>query len=102
MMRRLILSACLLLSPAAFATSWDSAAFRTDSGLLVQRGMRMTEVLRDAGKPLERRVLSRGVNAGPAAAGETKEVWTYRGADGFYDITFVGDRVTGIVVSPDR
>jgi hypothetical protein len=92
---------CICLLPlAAFATSWDTAAFRTDSGMLVEPGMTMTEVLRDAGKPLDRLVLSRGVNTG--ATGESRQLWTYRGADGLYDITFEGNRVTGIVVTPDR
>lgn len=99
-MKRLVLS-LFFLAPAAFAASWETAAFRTDSGLLVRPGMTMTEVLRDAGKPLDRVVLSRGVNAG-VASGETKQVWTYRGADGYYDVTFVGQRVTVIVVTPDR
>lgn len=99
MKRALLLLCCL--APAAFATSWETSAFHTDSGGLVKRGMTMTEVRRDAGEPLERVEIARGIDAGKAA-GETRQVWTYRGADGYYDITFEGNRVTGIVVTPDR
>lgn len=63
--------------------------------------MTMTEVLRDAGEPLERTVISRGVHTG-ITAGASEQVWTYRGADGYYEITFVGRRVTAIMVTPDR
>lgn len=99
-MKRLVLL-LLFLAPVASATSWETAAFRTDSGLLVKPGMTMTEVLHDAGEPLDRMELSRGVSAG-GSSGETKQVWIYRGTDGYYDVTFVGQRVTVIVVTPDR
>lgn len=61
------------LAPAVLAASWETDAYRTDSGRLVRPGMTMTEVRRDAGEPRERVVLSRGVNVG-LAAGETTQV----------------------------
>lgn len=88
-------------APAAYGASWEMASFRTASGALVKPGMTMTEVLRDAGEPRERTVISHGIHTG-VTAGATEQVWTYRGADGDYEITFLGRRVTGIVVIPDR
>lgn len=88
-------------SASVLAAAWETSAFRTASGKLITPGMSMTEVLRDAGEPMRRTKVSEGVNV-DGRIGETIEVWTYRGGDGFYDLTFRGTKVTKIEVAPDR
>ncbi|UCH52672.1 MAG: hypothetical protein JSW09_08670 [Pseudomonadota bacterium] len=63
--------------------------------------MTMTEVLRDAGEPLKRVKVSEGVSV-YGKVGESVEVWTYRGGDGLYDLTFQGTTVSKITVVPNR
>ena len=82
------------------AASWVTGSFRTASGGLVQRGNSMVEVVQSAGEPLARRIVSTGITIG--AAGLTREQWTYRGSDGIYVVTFVGDEVEQVQVVPYR
>lgn len=88
-------------SAGVLAAAWETSAFRTASGKLVTPGMSMTEVLRDAGEPMRRTKVSEGVSV-EGRIGETLEVWTYRGGDGLYDLTFRGTKVIKIEVVPDR
>ena len=88
-------------SACALAAAWETSAFRAASGKLITPGMSMTEVLRDAGEPLRRTQVSQGVSV-DGRIGETIEVWTYRGGDGIYDLTFRGTKVIKIEVTPDR
>ncbi len=88
-------------SVGLLAAAWETSAFRTASGKLITPGMSMTEVLRDAGEPMRRTRVSEGVSV-DGKVGETLEVWTYRGGDGFYDLTFRGTKVLKIEVVPDR
>jgi hypothetical protein len=96
-----LLVATLIVAGSAFAASWQTDSYRTRSGSLVRPGMNMTEVLAEAGEPANRRVVSTGINLGDRR-GETVEVWTYRGYDGYYDVTFTGNHVTAIEVTADR
>ena len=86
---------------SAFGASWETSGFRTAKGKLIQSGMLMTEVRQDAGEPLDRQVTSVGVNS-DGKTGEQREVWTYRGSDGVYSLTFSGNRLTKIEVTAFR
>jgi hypothetical protein len=90
-----------LASAQVLAASWETSSFRTASGKLVTRGMTMSEVLRDAGEPVSRTRLSEGIST-DGRAGEAIEVWTFRGGDGLYDVTFKGTKVNKIEVTADR
>ncbi|HEX7045453.1 MAG TPA: DUF2845 domain-containing protein [Burkholderiales bacterium] len=85
----------------AHGGSWTTNSFRTPRGDLVQPGDRMAQVLRAAGAPLHQRLLSTGVSIG-RFVGLNREQWTYRGHDGYYVVTFAGDRVERIEVVADR
>jgi hypothetical protein len=101
---RIAIAALFILmfaSTPVFATSWVTGSFRTASGGLVQRGDTMVEVVQSAGEPLQRRIISAGVAIG-AIIGLTREQWTYRGGDGTYVVTFVGDEVQQVYVVPYR
>jgi hypothetical protein len=98
---RLVTVILALASACALAATWETSAFRTSSGKLVTPGMSMTEVLRDAGEPVRRTKVSEGISV-DGRIGESVEVWTYRGGDGFYDVTFGGTKVIKIEVTPDR
>jgi hypothetical protein len=102
-MQALLVSAMVLLLAAGdtLAASWDTSSFRTPNGQLVTRGMSMSEVLRDAGEPVNRVKVSEGVSI-DGKVGESVELWTYRGSDGLYDVTFQGTQVTKISVTPKR
>ena len=95
-----LLVSVLAITPV-LATSWITGSFRTASGGLVQRGDTMVEVLQSAGEPLERRIVSTGIAIG-RGAGLTREQWTYRGSDGIYVVTFVGNEVQQVQVVPNR
>lgn len=92
-----ILGLILVLSAgAAAADSWETTAMRTPRGGLVRPGMTSQEVLRELGEPRAKHSGKRGKSA------RHNEQWTYRGADGTYRLTFSGDRVVRIDVTPDR
>jgi hypothetical protein len=98
---RLVAVILALASVCALASTWETSAFRTSSGKLVTPGMTMTEVLRDAGEPVRRTKVSEGISI-DGRIGESVEVWTYRGGDGLYDVTFRGTKVIKIEVTPNR
>ncbi len=102
-MHRFLVVLLLILYGSAPATgaSWTTNSFRTVSGDLVQRGDTMAEVLRSAGAPLHERVLSLGVTLG-GLSGLARVQWTYRGSDGYYVVTFAGDKVEQIEVIANR
>ena len=83
------------------AASWETAGFRTANGKLIQRGMSMIEVKRDAGEPFERQIVSVGVNLG-GRIGESREIWNFRGSDGIYSLSFTGNRLMKIEVTAFR
>lgn len=91
----------VLATVPGWAGSWATNSFRTASGDLIQRGNTMTEVLRRAGQPVERQVISHGIAVG-GVIGVNRELWTYRGTDGIYTVTFAGNRVEQIDVVPYR
>ena len=91
----------LALAASCVLAAWETSAFRTASGKLITPGMSMTEVLRDAGEPARRTRVSEGVSV-DGRTSEAIEVWTYRGVDGFYDLTFRGIRIIKIEVTPHR
>jgi hypothetical protein len=95
------LLAFLLVSGLAAGSSWETQAYRTPGGELIRRDMSASEVLREAGEPQSKRVVSTGVSIG-GKVGQTVEIWTYRGYDGYYDITITGNKVTRIEVTPFR
>jgi hypothetical protein len=99
----LMLTSLLLAGAAgaAGAASWETRGFRTRGGDLVEPGASMAEVLKRAGTPKDKHVLSQGLSL-DGKPGVTREVWTYRGNDGDYSLTFAGDRLEKIEVVPDR
>lgn len=86
--------ACLLVFTTT-ANAWETSGFRTDNGQLIRAGMTRAEVLRDAGEPSS----GKGKKSSKKKKGN---VWIYRGSDGYYSITFKGDRVVKIEVAPFR
>ncbi len=109
MMIRLIptLLVGLVCCGVALAGSWETGGFRTANGKLIQRGMTKTEVRRDAGTPLDGKksatAKSEKSSSGKASSkGKRGDVWTYKGNDGHYAITFHGDKVAKIEVTPFR
>ena len=91
----------LVVGTAAMAASWETSSFRTASGDLVRVGMTRAEVIKSAGQPLEKSILSQGL-AIDGQAGVTREAWTYRTGDGTYTLTFVGTRLEKVEVTPSR
>ena len=101
-MHKLVVGTILLLaSGLAPAASWETSAFRTASGDLVRVGMTRAEVVKGAGQPLDKTVLSHGL-AIDGQTGLTREAWTYRTGDGTYTLTFTGNRLEKIEVTPSR
>jgi len=88
----------LVFTSAAFAASWETSALRTAGGGLIRIGMPRQEVLRELGQPGRAR---RNTAAGGKSAKKGGSL-TYRGDDGLYTITFSGERVVRIVVTPNR
>lgn len=101
MHRVIAILAALLFAATAFAASWETSNFRTPNGQLVRVGMTSAEVIRNAGKPDDKKVISHGL-ATDGAVGLTREAWTYRLADGIYTLTFAGTQLEKIEVTPAR
>ena len=101
-MKRYVFSAvfCLVAS-AAFAGTWETSGFRTANGQLVRVGMTKAEVRVDAGAPTDKGKTQVKNSSGSGKRGGG-EVWTYRGSDGIYSVSFIGDRVARIEVAPFR
>jgi hypothetical protein len=91
----------LLASATAHTASWETSSFRTTRGDLVRTGMTRAEVVKSAGEPLSKTVISQGVSLDDKS-GETREAWTYRTTDGTYTLTFTGTRLDKIEVVPAR
>ena len=91
----------LVFAGAASATSWETSTMRAPGGGLVRVGMSRQEVLKELGQPLRTRAVARGTASG-GKSGRQHSAWTYRGSDGLYAITFSGETVVRIEVTPDR
>ena len=100
-MKRILLFAIftlgLVLANSALAASWETPTMRAPGGGLVRIGMSRQEVLKELGQPLGTRSTASGGKTGTKGS-----AWTYRGSDGLYTLTFSGERVVKIMVTPDR
>ena len=91
----------LVMASAAFAASWETSALRAPSGGLIRIGMTRQEVLKELGQPQRTHASTHNTAAGGKSAKKGSSL-TYRGDDGLYTITFSGERVARIVVTPKR
>jgi hypothetical protein len=93
----LVSAIALAMASTIFAASWETSAMRTPGGGLVRTGMTRQEVLKELG--------TRDATQNTAARGKSGKKGgslTYRTDDGLYTITFSGERVSRIVVTPKR
>ncbi len=90
----LVCASALVMAGNIFAASWETSSMRTPGGGLVRTGMTRQEVLKELGAP--RNTAARG------KSGKKGGSLTYRADDGLYTITFSGERVSKIVVTPNR
>ena len=97
----LIAAFALAMTSAAFATSWETSSMRAPGGGLIRIGMTHQEVLKELGQP-KRAQNSTSNAAASGKSGKKGGSLTYRGDDGLYTITFSGERVVRIVVTPKR
>jgi|GEM_PF-3464513 len=97
----LFLALASTFTGAASASSWETSTMRAPGGGLVRVGMSRQEVLKELGQPLRTRAAVRST-AGSGKPGKKNSAWTYRGTDGLYAITFSGETVVRIDVTPDR
>lgn len=82
-------------SGGALAGSWETTSLRAPGGGLVSTGMTRQEVLRELGE--------RPQTEGTRGKSSTRAgKLAYRGRDGVYTLTFSGDRLSRIDVTPDR
>lgn len=93
--------AAALLVTVAYAASWETPSFRSTNGEVVRIGMTRAEVVKLAGPPADKTVISHGI-ATADQVGLTHEDWTYRLADGIYTLTFAGTKLEKIEVTPAR
>jgi hypothetical protein len=91
----------LVIASAAFATSWETSAMRAPGGGLIRIGMTRQEVLKELGQPQRAHAATHNTAAG-GKSGKKGSSSTYRADDGLYTITFSGERVVRIVVTPNR
>jgi len=91
----------LFASSAAIAASWETSSLRTSGGGLVRLGMTRQEVLKELGQSPRTRPAAHNVVTG-GKSGKKNSTLTYHGDDGIYTITFSGEQVVRIVVSPKR
>lgn len=94
----LVVLSALLLSTPAQAASWETSAFRTPGGGLIQIGTSAEDVRKELGPPLHQNA----VRTGGQRRGGREESWTYRGNDGFYTLRLNAGHVTRINVRADR
>ena len=97
----LISTIALTMPSAALATSWETSSMRAPGGGLIRIGMTHQEVLNELGQP-KRTQNSTSNAAASGKSGKKGGSLTYRGDDGLYTITFSGERVVRIVVTPKR
>jgi len=90
----LVCAIALTAASNVFAASWETSAMRTPGGGLVRTGMTRQEALKELGSP--QHTTARG------KSGKKSSSLTYRADDGLYTITFTGERVSKIVVTPNR
>jgi len=91
----------LTINSAANATSWETSSMRAPGGGMVRIGMTRQEVLSELGQPQRAHVSTQNTTASGKPARNSSSL-TYRGDDGLYTITFYGDQVVKIVVTPKR
>ncbi|HWR88373.1 MAG TPA: hypothetical protein VN277_08135 [Acidiferrobacterales bacterium] len=91
----------LLMTSAAIAASWETSAMRAPGGGLIRIGMTRQEVLKELGQPQRTHASMHNTAAG-GKSGKKGGSLTYHGDDGLYSITFSGERVVRIVVTPKR
>ena len=91
----------LVMTGPALAASWETSSMRTPSGGLIRIGTTRQEVLNEIGQSQHAQTATRGT-AKRGKSGKKGSSLTYRGIDGHYTLTFSGDRVVKIVVTPDR
>ena len=91
----------LITTGTAWAASWETSSMRAPGGGLIRIGMTRQEVLNELGQSQRARA-STGKTAAGGKTGKQGGTLTYRGDDGLYTITFSGDRVARIVVTPRR
>jgi len=91
----------LVVASVACATSWETSTMRTPGGGMIRIGMTRQEVLKELGQP-QRTHTSTHNTAVIGKSGKKGSSLTYRGDDGLYTITFSGDQVVKIVVTPKR
>ena len=91
----------LVFANPVSATSWETTTMRAPGGGLVRIGMTRQEVLNELGQPQRTHVAKRNT-VRDGTSGKKNSSFTYRGDDGLYTITFSGDRVVKIVVTPKR
>jgi len=94
----LVSAIALTLASSVFAASWETSAMRTPGGGLVRTGMTRQEVLKELGSLQH----TRANTAARGKSGKKGGSLTYRADDGLYTITFSGERVSKIVVTPNR
>jgi len=91
----------LVMASAAFATSWETSTLRAPGSGLIRIGMTRQEVLKELGQPQRAHAATHNAAAG-GKSGKKGNSLTYRGDDGLYTLTFSGDQVVKIVVTPKR
>ena len=94
----LVCACALTLASNVFAASWETSSMRTPGGGLVRTGMTRQEVLKELGSLQH----TRANTAARGKSGKKGGSLTYRADDGLYTITFSGERVSKIVVTPNR
>lgn len=88
----------LVISGAVVAASWETSSLRAPGGGLIRIGMTRQEVLKELGQS----VRSHSNTAARGKTAKQRNTLTYHGDDGQYTITFSGERVSRIVVTPRR
>jgi hypothetical protein len=91
----------LTINSASYATSWETSTMRAPGGGMVRIGMTRQEVLSELGQPQRTHTSTHNTTVIGKSARRGSSL-TYRGDDGLYTITFSGDQVVKIVVTPKR
>jgi hypothetical protein len=97
----LLLTLGAVLPGIAFSATWETSTMRAPGGGLIRIGMSRQEVLKELGQPQGTRVTARSKTTG-GKSGAKGNAWTYRGSDGLYTLSFSGEQVVKITVTPDR
>jgi hypothetical protein len=97
----LLLTIGAVLPGIIFSATWETSTMRAPGGGLIRVGMTRQEVLKELGQPLGTRTVARSKTSG-GKSGAKGSAWTYRGSDGLYTLSFSGEQVVKITVTPDR